>query len=327
VGLQFEFHEVADLPGLEQLWRDATDWGDETLHQLHDWFMEAPFGKPRIVVARDSDSGEVVGQFRFMPSRVVVNGRELRAHRPFGTIISKRMRNLITSNNPLDQPAVAMYVRAMHELQARKEQLIYMVPDPRWVRMFKMFPFFQTGSFPLWSLQLPLPKGPLSLGDGFVAAPFASWDDGRLRELWKAAQQLHGCMAVRDVDILRWRLANATYTVTVVEKGRELVGFVASRHKGDRQWLICDLLAADRESMRATLAAAANVAHQESLTRTGAEEIHKVAVLATPLMEPVVGELGFIRDSYDFPLAVHILDDSVRAEDVHPSRWYVSAND
>lgn len=328
MSLQFDFHEIADLPGLERLWQDSTDWGAQTLNRLHEWFMEAPFGKPRIVVARDSDSGEIVGQFRFMPSRLVVDGREVSAHRPFGTIISKRMRDLVTSNNPLDQPAVAMYLRAIPELKARGEQLIYMVPDPRWVRMFKMFPFFQTGSFPLWSLQVPLATGPLPLGDGYTAAPFAGWDDERLRELWQAAQQLHGCMVVRDVDMLRWKLGNAIYTATIIERRGELVGFVASRHKGDRQWLVCDLLAADdREALRATLAAAANVAHQESLVRTGADMIHKVAVLATPVMETAIRDLGFARDSYDFPIVVQILDDSVRAEDVNPSRWYVSAND
>ena len=44
-------------------------------------------------------------------------------------------------------------------------------------------------------------------------------------------------------------------------------------------------------------------------------------------MEPIVSGLGFVRDEYDFPLVVHVLDESLRAEDVSPTRWYVSAND
>ena len=327
--LKLEFHEVADLPGLERLWQEATDWGEQTLRRLHEWFMEAPFGRPRIVVATDVESGENIGQFRFMPSRVSVNGREVRAHRPFGTIITTRMREAVKSNNPLEQPAVAMYMHAVAELQARGEQLIYMVPDPRWVRLFRMFPFLQTGSFPLWSLPVPSEAGPLALGRGLTAAPLAAWGDGRVDALWNAARRVHGCMAVRNADVLRWRLANATYTVTAIERGRELVGLVASRAKGDRQWLVCDLLAADDgDALRATLAAAANVAHAEAQARAGgADEIRKVAVLTTPVIEPVARDLGFVRDEYDFPLVVHILDDSLRAEDVNPARWYVSAND
>jgi hypothetical protein len=327
MAIELEFHEVADLPGLEQLWRDETDWGEETLRSLHQWFMAAPFGKPRIVVARDDRSGAIVGQFRFMPSRVSIDGREVRAHRPFGTIITQEMRDGMKSVNPLKQPAVAMYLRAVEELRARGEQLIYMVPDPRWVRMFKMFGFLQTGSFPLWSRPLPL-AAPLPLGDGFEAAEFTAWDHEAVDRLWESARSLHGCMAIRDAATLRWKLANAKYTVTAVRRGGELAGLVAARAKGDRQWLVCDLLAADAgPSLRAALAAAANVAHEESLARAGDREIRKVAVLATNVMEPAVRELGFERDDYDFPIVAHVLDESLRPEEVAPSRWYVSAND
>ena len=327
MAIELEFHEVADLPGLEQLWREETDWGEETLKNLHQWFMAAPFGKPRIVVARDGRSGAIVGQFRFMPALVSVDGREVRAHRPFGTIITKAMREGMTSLNPLKQPAVAMYLRAVEELKARGEQLIYMVPDPRWVRMFKMFGFLETGSFPLWSRPVPLPA-PLPLGDGFEAEEFTSWEQEAVDRLWQSSRGLHGCMAVRDAATLRWKLANARYTFTAVRRGGELAALVASRAKGDRQWLVCDLLAADSgASLRAALAAAANVAHEESLARTGDRKIRKVAVLATNVIEPVVRELGFARDAYDFPIVTHVLDESLRREEVAPSRWYVSAND
>lgn len=325
--IQLEFHEVADLPGLERLWRDETDWGEQTLQSLHRWFMEAPFGKPRIVVARDDRSGAIVGQFRFMPALVSIDGREVRAHRPFGTIITKEMREGMASTNPLDQPAVAMYLRAVQELQARGEALIYMVPDPRWVRMFKMFEFLQTGSFPLWSRPVPLAE-PLPLGKGFEAGALTAWEPEAVDRLWEASRALHGCMAVRDAATLKWKLAQARYIVTDVRRNGELAALVASRAKGDRQWLVCDLLAADAgPALRAAVAAAANVAHAESLARTGDRGIRKVAVLATSVIEPVVRELGFERDAYDFPIVTHVLDGSLQSEEVAPSRWYVSAND
>ncbi len=322
---KLEFHEVANVPGVERLWQEATDWGEEK--NLHAWFMQAPFGKPSIVVAKDEQSEQIVGQFRFMPIRVSVDGKEVRAYRPFGTIISKEMRNSVESNNPFDQPAVVMYRHAIKELRAKGAQLIYMVPDPRWVRLFKMFPFLQTGSFPLWSLRLPLQE-PLRMGDGFRAGPLTEWNDGRVDRLFAAARELHGCMVMRDSESLRWKLGNAIYTVTAVERGEELVGLVAARPKGDRQWLVCDLLTIDDgEAMRATLAAAANVAHAESLERVGDQTIQKVAILVTAVMEPAVRKLSFSRDEYDFPIVVHLLDDSLRAEEVSPTRWYVSAND
>ena len=324
---ELEFHDVVELPGLERLWREATAWGEQALDQLNPWFMKAPFGKPSMVVARDQDSGDIVGQFRFIPSRVSVDGREIRAYRPFGTIVSKAMRDAVVSNNPFDQPAVAMYRHAVNELQTRGEQLIYMVPDPRWVRLFKMFPFVQSGSFPLWSLRLPL-QDPPPVADGYHAGPLGDWTDGRVDRLFTAARRLHGCMVMRDSESLHWKLGHAEYTVTAIEYRNELVGLVAARLKGDRQWLVCDLLAADDgDALRATLAAAVRVAHAECLERGGEQAIHKVAVLVTSVMEPAVRELGFVRDAYDFPLVVHVLDDSLRADEVSPARWYVSAND
>jgi hypothetical protein len=330
--LKLEFHEVADLPGLERLWQEETDWGEET-QALRRWFMEAPFGKPAVVVATDGETGKAVGQFRFMPMRVSVNGRDVSAVRPFGTIVTKEAHEAAEASGVLDNPIAAMYLHGVEEFRARGAGLMYIVPDERWVGLFRRWAsalrMFQIeyASFPLWSLPLPLADEPLPLGEGFTASPLAAWDE-RVDKLWEAARRLHGCMAVRDADVLRWRLAQADYTVTAVERAGELVGLVASREKGDRQWLICDLLAADGgEALRATLAAAVNVGHEASAARDRLAGLRKVAVLATPVMEPVVRSLGFARDEYDFPLVVHVLDESLRAEDLSPERWYVSAND
>jgi hypothetical protein len=329
--LSLEFHEVADVPDLDRLWQEETDWGEQT-QALRRWFMEAPFGKPAVVVASDEQTGKAVGQFRFMPMRVSVNGRDVSAVRPFGTIVTKEAHEAADGRGTLDNPIAVMYLRAVEEFRSRGVGLMYIVPDERWVGLFKRWAsalrMFQIeyASFPLWSLPLPLADGPLSLGEGFTASPLAAWDE-RVDRLWETARTLHGCMAVREAGVLRWRLSQAAYSVTAVERVGELVGLVASREKGDRQWLVCDLLAADdREALRATLAAAVNVGQAEADAR-GADELRKAAVLATPVMEPIVRGLGFARDEYDFPLVVHVLDESLRAEDVSPARWYVSAND
>lgn len=324
--IEYEFYEDAAQPGLERLWVEATDWGKDTIEVLRPWFDAAPFGKPHIVTAANTESGEIIGQFRFMPSQVIVNGEQVRAVRPFGTIVTPAMREAVISSNPFDQPVVAMYSYARERLKAMEVQLIYMVPDPRWMRLFKMFSDWQSGSFPLWSLPVPLSE-PINLCKGYVAAPLEVWDE-RIDRLWEKSSRLHGCTTARDRATLRWKLSNADYTMTAVEKDGELVGLVASRQKGDRQWLVCDMLCADAgDALRATLTAVANVAHEKSLTGAGQEAIHKVAVLTTPVIEPMVRDLGFVRDAYDFLIAVQVLDQNIAEKDVNPSRWYVSAND
>ena len=331
MGLNLEFHEVADSPDLDRLWEEETDWGEQS-QELRRWFMEAPFGKPAVVVASDAETGKEVGQFRFLPTCVSVNGRDVRAVRPFGTIVTKAAHEAASARKVLENPIARMYLRGADEFRARGFGLLYVVPDERWVGLFKRWALalkmfkIKYASFPLWSLPLPLVTGPLPLGDGFTETPLTTWDE-RVDRLWDAARRLHGCMAVRDARVLRWRMAQASYSITAVERDGELAGLVAAREKGERQWLVCDLLAVDEVALRATLAAAANVGHKEMAARAGANELRKVAVLATPFMEPIVRSLGFARDDYDFPLVVHVLDKSLRADDVKPERWYVSAND
>lgn len=325
--LTYRLYQEQDSPGLLRLWEQETGWGTPR-PELRQWLFEGnPYEGTFIVVAMD-ESQQIVGEFIFFASLVSVDGREVRASRAFAPIVSKVVRDSYRSINPF-QPISAMYQLGVQVLQERGDELIYMVPNPRWMRFLRMFPGLHCGSFPLWSLPLPL-TDPLLLGDGFTSRPLAAWDE-RVDRLWQAASRLHGCMAVRDARTLSWKVGNSHYDVTAVERGGEMVGLVASRKKGDRQWLIFDLLSADAEdSLRATLAAVCNLAHAK-WAATDPEEtefrLRKVAVLVTPVMERAVRSLGFTRDDYDFPLAINILDPKIAEQDVMPARWYISAND
>ncbi len=322
--LTYRLVQESDLPGVQTLWKEEANWGtfDEELWRRY--VIEAPFGSISGTVATDAESGKIVGQFAFVPSIVSVNGRDIKAFRPGAPIVARGLR--FRSANPLSHPVVAMYKFAIKALRERGDGLIYMVPDARWVRLFRLFPFLQIGSFPLWKIPLPLAE-PLPLGEGFVANPLTTWDE-RVDRLWEASRKLHGCMVVRDSRTLPWKLSDAQYDVLGVERGGELVGLAASRRKGE-QWLICDVLTMDLgESLRATLAATANLAHAKAPSMNAAgKPVPKVTVLATPAIEKVVRELGFVRDAYDFPLVVHVLNPSLKKEDLNPALWYVSAND
>jgi hypothetical protein len=322
--LAYRLLEEGDLPGVQRLWKEEANWGALGEELWQRYVVDAPFGGMSGTVATDTKTGEIVGQFAFVPSLVSVNDRVVRAFRPGAPIVARSFR--FRSPNPLNHPVVAMYKFAIKALRARGDGLIYMVPDPRWVRLFKMFPFLITGSLPLWRKTIPLSDS-MPLGEGFSAAPLTNWDE-RVDRLWEAWKNLHGCLVVRDSKTLPWKLGDANYSVVGVERNGELVGLSASRRK-DEQWLICDLLARDLNgSLRATLAATANIAHAKAPAyEADGKRVPKVTVLATPSMEPVVRDLGFERDCYDFPLVIHVLDRSLAKEDLNPSKWYVSAND
>lgn len=324
MAFDYKLIDAGDLPALKKLWLAETDWGTITESLWQRYFVDTP-EEISGVVATDAQTGEVVGQFIFNTFLVHIRGRQVRAFRPSAPIVS-RQAHQIRSPNPMHHPVAAMYNHAVHALRERSDGLIYMMPDPRWTRFFKMFPALQVGSFPLWSLPLPL-DAPRPLDPSIVVGTLDAFDE-RLDRLWQAWSATHPCSIVRDARMLRWRLGYGEFTLTVVERDGEPIGFVAGQPKGDRQWLLCDLLAADTgASLDATLAAAVQVAHGKALAAPADKPLRKTAILATPTLEPALARLGFARDNYNFPFVVHVLDPSIAAADVAPSQWYASAND
>lgn len=314
-----------DLPELRKLWEANTEWGTITDEMWQRYILDSPLGEMFMVLACDSETGEIVGEFAFTLTLLNVKGREIRAYRPGAPIVAKSAR-MFRSPNPLHHPVVAMYMEGVRILKERGDGLIYMVPDPRWNRFFKIFPALQCGKFPLWSLRLPLSQ-PFEIDPHYEVATGCDWDEN-VDCLWEQWSKFHGCAVVRNARILKWRVGYGDFLLTSIRRQGELVGLVAHRAKGDRQWLICDVLAADAgPALRNTLAAAANIAHRHAVEAPPEKPIRKVAILTTPVLTPVVQALGFERDAYDFPMVVHLLDPSVAREDVDPSRWYATAND
>ena len=320
----YRLYQEEDIPTLARIWEEETKWGEMTPEKWRQQFVDTPYGDTSIVLATNADTGQIVGQFIFFPSLICVNGRDILAFRPFAPIVTKAARGLLSD----DHPSIGMYVYGAKVVQACGGSLIYMVPHPNWLRALHTGPTVQCASFPLWSLPMPLTE-PLLLDDGYTMKPLEVWDE-QVDDLWHKASRLYGCQFIRNSRTLQWKIGSNDYTVTVVERHGEMVGLVASQQKGDgdRQWLICDLLAADAEdSLRNTLIAVTNVAHSQAIIPDQEKPIKKVAVLVTPIMEPVVSRLGFVRDAYDFPLVVQILDPTISMDEVAPTRWYISAND
>lgn len=320
--LTYRLYQEEDLPTLARIWEEETKWGKMTPEILSQYFIHTAYGESSIVLATNTDTGQIVGQLIFFPCLVCVNGRDILAFRPFALIVTKAARGLLDDTHP----SAGMYEYGVQVVQARGGRLSYMLPDRNWLRTLRVGPTEQYASFPLWSLPMPLTE-PLPLNDGYTMRPLEVWDH-RVDDLWQATKCLYGCQVVRNSHALQWKIGRGGYTVTIVERQGKMVGLVASQQKGDGQWLVCDLLTADAEdSLHNTLIAVTNVAHSEAMIPDREKPIKKVAVLVTPIMEPVVSRLGFVRDAYDFPLVVHILDPTISMDEVAPANWYVSAND
>lgn len=325
MNITYRPHRTDDLPAIQRLWNQTDGWGGISDEMWRHYTSDAPHGEPMFILA-DREGAGVIGEFVFLPLTVSVRGRVVRAFRPAAPILDVSERRNI-SINPMKHPAVGMFMHGVRQIREQGAGLLVMLPDPRWVPVLRMMPSLQTGSFPLWSLPLPL-RAPVPLPPGYAADPLDRWDASEVDALWTRFARLHAVQVVRDARMLAWRLATGGHVVTAVRRDGDLVGLVAAHRKGDRQWLVSEILAADAdEALRATIAAACDVAHREAIAGERSQPIHKIALLATPVIERVVRTLGFTRDAYDFPVVVQVLDPTIAPADVAPADWYVSPLD
>lgn len=309
----------ADKAELVQLWTDFAEWD-----QIDEKTWSHRFDKAVIAMAIDKATDKIVGQAIFIPTPVWINGREISAYRPFATFLIKEARSF-QNLNPLSHPMFKMYKMAINLLKENGVGLIQMMPDPLWGRMLRLAPEFHIAKFPLWSLKLPLV-------DGFkISAEYSvveiQPDDVRLNQLWEKSAILYGTSAIRNAEVLTWKTSHFPHFYCGIERSGELVGFVASRHKNrDRQWIICDIIAADAEALKVTILAACHQAN-EFKRNNPAENVDKVAILTTEMILPIVQKAGFYKDSYNFIFVVQRLDDSLKMDEIAPAKWYVAAND
>ena len=323
----YRFATVDDLEQIIALWVEETEWGVFPFSDTERW-VNAPAGVPRTVVAYDNADGKIVGQCGFVPTLLIARDRELRGVRPHSTIVGKRWREGVTSVDPADQPGFAMYRYGMENMAAEGVQVAHMLPNPRWLRLLKLFPGMQAAQFPLWSMFFPLSSS-MSPGDGWSTEPLTGWNN-EIDQLWTAASHQYECGVVRNAKMLEWKTTLEGSTVITVRKDGKLRGLASCRMKGDRQWTISDMLTADdNESLRATLTAAVQegAGHASDEASDPNHRPVKAAVLATPLMQPVLAQLGFARDNYQFPFVVQRLDPALTDAEIDPRGWYVAATD
>ncbi len=221
-----------------------------------------------------------------------------------------------------------MYRFATRHFVAQGVHLLYVMPDPRWVRGLQLIPGMQLTNFPLWCLPLEneiieqLPEG--------YAIESISPSDPRINELWVKSSKLHHCGIVRDTFFFPWKLSHRGYKFVGITYQERIIGFAVFIYKDlINGIIICDVLAENEEALKITLQVVSAKAYnfRRSLPEAKQHVCEKVSILATPLIQKVVTELGFQKNNYKFSLGVHVLSKELSKKKLAPENWYVSAND
>jgi hypothetical protein len=321
----YRMYAPNDIDALVQFWKENAGWDQIDRKEWERRFHGTPYGNASVAIAEDMDSGSIVGQFLFIPTVISIDGKEVKGFRPFAPVVKESVRaelGLLT----LMEIVLKMYNYAMDEFKKDGVGVIHMLPDPRWAKAFEFIPDAQVDYFPLWSLNLPLQQK-FSLPDAYTVSPIQP-NDERINILWEKNSKLYGCIFPRNTVTLPWKTSHGNYQTLGVFHKDELIGVSVSIVKAnDKQWLICDIITSDgEEAMEATVKATCNKA-QDFIEANEEATIHKIAILATPLIQKKIEGMGFKNDHYRFPIVIQALDPSLTKEEVAPQRWYASAND
>ncbi len=312
-----------DIDKLIELWNENAEWGIIDRPQWEKVFYYTPNGPTTIVLAMNEETEEILAQFVFIPIKISVNGKQVKAFKPCAPIMRKSVRKDLGLVSFLK-----MYRFATKHFVSQGVYLFYMMPDPRWARGFKMIPGVQVASFPLWCL--PLDKTiSEQLPEGYSVENISP-SDPRINELWANTARLYNCSIVRDTDFFSWKLSHRNYKLFGVTHNSRIIGFAAFIYKKEIKGIaLCDVLAEDEVALKLTLQLACSSASNFKLALPANEQLdcEKVSILATPLIQKIVEPMGFEKNNYKFSLAVHVLGKELSKKEVNPERWYVSAND
>lgn len=328
----YRLYNENDIDDLVTFWNEHGGWDIIDRSVWEHRFYHTPHGPTAIVLALDSTQNSILGQMIFIPNLISVQGLEINALRPYAIIVNKNFRCKV-GYLALFEQIIKMYKYSISILSEQGVQLIYMLPDPRWARAFKLysnlaFEKVLLENFPLWSLKLTenyfedLPKE-------YTVEDIPATDH-RIDMLWEQARNFYGNSLVRNSKTLTWKLSHKKYKTIGVLKNNILIGFSASFYRReDKQWLICDMIVKDQEALCITVRAHYQQAlmFKKTLPEDEHDRLEKLAILATPAIQQITKEMGFKKDNYNFPMIVHIIDSKLNANTVKPELWYVGAHD
>lgn len=329
--LCYRMAQESDLPGLLRLWEQA-GWGTLSPQQWREWFVDGPQGPCLIAVAVDGQ-GEVAGQSVFAPSRVSVDGREVRALRFSAPILRQDLRG--ESLRRGGHPVFGLYRTAAAAARERGFEIVYSLPERAWLPVFRLasrrgLAAFESTTFGCAGLALEPPNlsASLAAARGVEARPVARFG-AEHEELWRSARETFpiGCGVVRDADWLTFRNSGRiALEVRDVGDGGGLIGYTATKRQTG---LLADALARHPDRMPAVLAATALWLAE----RRGDTGVHQLKAMRTPALEPALRELGFAPVDYRFAFTCDILGDlsghgaGGGRERTAPARWYVMPGD
>ena len=215
---------------------------------------------------------------------------------------------------------------ALEEIAARGGGVIYALPEAGWVPFFRRLPFgkFLIEQYPCVSCEVPSNTSTFADSLDGTEVELLAEVGAEVEALWQQAKVNYPirCGVVRNQAWLRWKHGGNLILGMRQHPERSLTGYAAIRKDG----LVFDLLTTEPKQLRRLLH---GVIEFLSRQHWGGNSLHvtQVKVMRTPLLAPVLDQLGFAENGFQFVFVCTTVGSSVTLEQLAPERWHLMPGD
>ena len=326
--ITYRLFQDSDLPGVLRLWEEESGWGALTPELWRQWYRGTPFGDAVIAVAVD-ESGAIAGQETFVPARVAVGERVVKAWRLSAPILRNDLRR--HSLGDMDHPTFRLYQTATHSAAVQGTDIIYALPEVNWLPVFRVLArrrivFFSGAKYEC--LVLPLAASFSNDGDSsFVVRTVNEFGD-EYAALWHEAKNNFPIQCGVERSPLWLGYKNGAHlTLAAYDQHDRLTGYGAINR---RTGLIADWLTRRPADTVKVLAA---IVHYLATQHTaGVKTIPSVIkAMSTPILNDALRTLGFMPIDFHFAFVCALRDPNaateLSAEAIRPEHWYLMPGD
>lgn len=307
-----------DVRQILSLWENDSDFGAITEDVFQKWFLRTPYENTVIIVAEKSDN-KIIGQMVFMPTRVLVGEREVKAMRVAAPILDKKYR----FNDTPAHPIFSMFQAGIEEAKAKGFSLLYTFPARGWLRAIEIFSGsminWQTATYNTFCIAIK------AYGDG----PENDYCFNRAKsfteeydQLWEraAAGLPVACGIVRKKEWLSYRLSQHCIIEARDPVDQSLKGYLAVKSESG---LLLDILGLSKNGLKKIFWGAvghlAFLQSEQALLPNG-----KITGMYTALMAFVLEGKDVEFSNYKFDFGCCALDESIREEDIKAAQWHMT---
>ena len=321
--LNYRYYEESDMDGILQLWKEESGWGEITAQQFNDWYINTPYGKCLVIVATD-DENTIAGQIVYSPTRMIVDGKEIKTLRGAAPIVSSSLRQ--TSLRTSDHPALALIKKGFEIAAEKGYQYIYTFPSYGWLGMLQLFPRFmpnpcETASFDCFAIPLESTKSFQSLKNDYYVK-IASSITEEYDELWQDAvkEMPIKCGIVRNSKWLKYGIGTQLLLEARNMADNKLMGYTAIKKDSG---LISDIFARNTNDLKDVFHCVLHALHHQNPEKIPVAFTHLKGMI-TKSIEPIISKIGFSIDSYRFAFGAYLLDTTIDFEKIKTQNWYMT---